>query len=175
MVIDISIHVSRVGDDFRWPGSTRRKHHFNPRLPCGRRREKYEKWRAERKFQSTSPVWETTTSIYLLPLGIIISIHVSRVGDDLDNFNVDEPWQKFQSTSPVWETTSKAKVKNLKAVISIHVSRVGDDLIYQFTFFTFYISIHVSRVGDDVYNWLVSNSICLISIHVSRVGDDSKN
>ena len=58
-------------------------------------------------FQSTSPVWRTTNSDYVIEFDFDISIHVPRVEDDLRvgaDIIADEI---FQSTSPVWRTTSR--------------------------------------------------------------------
>ena len=57
---DISIHVPRVGDDFR----------------CSN------KITSVQKFQSTSPVWGTTIIAERRIKSVNISIHVPRVGDD---------------------------------------------------------------------------------------------
>ncbi len=57
--------------------------YFNPRPPCGGRRLPLQLILQSEEFQSTSPVWRTTTcSITFHPSAIRISIHVPRVEDD---------------------------------------------------------------------------------------------
>ena len=124
---NISIHVLRVGDDFHfsaarvhpfpfqstssvrsttaparpgWPNGT----NFNPRPPCGGRREVDGAYVSALLFQSTSSVWRTTTYSLYYGYGLKISIHVLRVEDDDTDTNTD---------LVVW--------------ISIHVLRVEDD------------------------------------------------
>ena len=84
LLTSISIHVPRVGDDLSALSRTFAKNrHFNPRPPCGGR----------------------------LPDGIehdwdeVISIHVPRVGDDFPYVYTVLAIILFQSTSPVWGTT----------------------------------------------------------------------
>ena len=79
----ISIHGSRVGPDLtrRVRGIPRK--HFNPRVPCGTRRDLTDAERdAELEFQSTGPVWDPTMSFVMRKTPLNISIHGSRVGPD---------------------------------------------------------------------------------------------
>ena len=102
--------------------------YFNPRPPCGGRREK----------------------VAQHPDGDAISIHVLRVEDDTAaytyymgarNFNPRPPCggrlaylctvtppTAFQSTSSVWRTTAQGAVLQRAGAISIHVLRVEDDM-----------------------------------------------
>ena len=124
----ISIHVPRVEDDQSNSGKGTFGVYFNPRPPCGGR-QLYNKLNGREKvFQSTSPVWRTTTltvSDLSSPTNFnprppcggrplefnaiehdkIISIHVPRVEDDIDICVLDVLKLRFQSTSPVWRTT----------------------------------------------------------------------
>ena len=63
------------------------------------------------KFQSTSPAWGTTIRAGFLPDIDGISIHVPRVGDDLE----------------------QKKPSSVGGNISIHVPRVGDDGNYAYS------------------------------------------
>ena len=123
----ISIHAPRVGSDSLMPILATFCTDFNPRSPCGERRdpsgEQADNWYfnprspcGERQlaiitikllfqFQSTLPVWGATTA-----------------GGSLIGFN------KFQSTLPVWGATL-TQVPSLTAAtsISIHAPRVGSD------------------------------------------------
>ena len=56
-------------------------------------------------FQSTSPVWRTTSTAKNKKQQIWISIHVPRVEDDLVIRVHHIHRGVFQSTSPVWRTT----------------------------------------------------------------------
>ena len=56
----ISIHVLRVEDDFSRQNHGKRVKNFNPRPPCGGRRDGKTKARKADAFQSTSSVWRTT-------------------------------------------------------------------------------------------------------------------
>ena len=101
----ISIHAPRVGCDHRLPAQTSYSGYFNPRTPCGVRRETGLCGIPHRQFQSTHPVWGATTKPRSLPLrgfyfnprtpcgvrrclcwplcgGGQISIHAPRVGCD---------------------------------------------------------------------------------------------
>ena len=80
--------------------------HFYPRPPCGGRR-------------CTKPVYH---------YNVHISIHVPRVGDDVDAVCFGVTASAFLSTSPVWGTTAgPGSFMSPDAKISIHVPRVGDD------------------------------------------------
>ena len=147
----ISIHASRVGGDARpdyqsflktlfqstppvWEATRSLAmdylliRHFNPRLPCGRRRLSGSFPASHvRKFQSTPPVWEATT-IY---------------GNSTDG-------SKFQSTPPVWEATPKprsdgSQVKKFQSTPPVWEATTTEIS----TLFHCRISIHASRVGGD--------------------------
>ena len=127
--------------------------------------------RGTKPFQSTSPVWGMTVS---RAMGIHtgrISIHIPRVGDDLDLIAVDTINERFQSTSPVWGMTYTSRVLFSRIRISIHIPRVGDDTFSQASKPSCRISIHIPRVGDDrKQRFLLREQ--KISIHIPRVGDD---
>ena len=102
--------------------------HFNPRSPCGERRDNSSPLRAQRRFQSTLPVWGATHRSCRSGEYAAISIHAPRVGSDSagvqggvghDDFNPRSPCGErrpgmrhgnyilpFQSTLPVWGATA---------------------------------------------------------------------
>ena len=59
----ISIHVLRVEDDYFCRPIHQHFHNFNPRPPCGGRRNRHAVPALDGAFQSTSSVWRTTVSI----------------------------------------------------------------------------------------------------------------
>ena len=79
---------------------------FNPRPPCGGRL--FGVLLAVRivRFQSTSSVWRTTSSLAFILIIQHISIHVLRVEDDFTPVMALLIPSEFQSTSSVWRTTS---------------------------------------------------------------------
>ena len=103
----ISIHVPRAGDDPSASGGANCLHNFNPRPPCGGRRQKSCLLRSGQNFnprppcggrpsaglnrsrrqvfQSTSPVRGTTPTSASAAPSLCISIHVPRAGDDRSN------------------------------------------------------------------------------------------
>ena len=105
-----------------------RRFYFNPRPPCGGRRECVESTGRLLGFQSTAPVWGPTLQRLRVYPRLIISIHGPRVGADsliagslylLAYFNPRPPCggrpftsspprfpPGFQSTAPVWGPTS---------------------------------------------------------------------
>ena len=80
---NISIHAPRVGRDYRWLSNLRQKIHFNPRAPCGARRNHSFPIYNLHGFQSTRPVWGATAIGATEPRPALISIHAPRVGRDL--------------------------------------------------------------------------------------------
>ena len=86
------------------PGSAKCPQNFNPRTPCGVRRNTAHLAGVSRQFQSTHPVWGATPSIAPLFQATLISIPAPRVGCD---------------DSSIWVTEHE--------VISIHAPRVGCD------------------------------------------------
>ncbi len=146
------------------------------------------------QFQSTFPVWGTTSLItsYSTPsidfnprspcgerLGRWtrytatkkISIHVPRVGNDAIN---------LRQLTQVQISIHVPRVGNdpglfaylLRRQISIHVPRAGNDLLLaHIPALWIAISIHVPRVGNDAINLRQLTQV-QISIHVPRVGND---
>ncbi len=88
-------------------GQGRGRFYFNPRSPCGERREEIVYRPSVSKFQSTLPVWGATK-----------------------NDNARRSLVIFQSTLPVWGATDLllGTIRRGKS-ISIHAPRVGSDLL----------------------------------------------
>ena len=78
----ISIHVSREGDDACSDDDGMHPAECYSRLPRGRRQTEGVVWVDRREFLSTSPARETTLGKIGYSHFLLISIHVSREGDD---------------------------------------------------------------------------------------------
>ncbi len=83
LVLCISTHVPRAGDDRQSGTPCARNTYFNPRPPCGRRQGHLFDFQFFQEFQPTSPVRETTYPFGCLTMHIDISTHVPRAGDDI--------------------------------------------------------------------------------------------
>ena len=97
----ISIHAPRAGSDSRiaWVGS--QQIHFNPRSPCGERRQRTYQTYQRQKFQSTLPVRGATVSPRGVVPSTVISIHAPRAGSDSSALLFRSRNFIFQSTLPV--------------------------------------------------------------------------
>ena len=124
----ISIHVPRVEDDSLRCWDNRQRRNFNPRPPCGGRLIRDKNLSATAGFQSTSPVWRTTS--WRVSAFLIFSYFNPRPPcGGRPREDADEWTEKiFQSTSPVWRTTPTERVWIQWLGISIHVPRVEDDV-----------------------------------------------
>ena len=191
----ISIHVPRVEDDIRGCKPHCQRRDFNPRPPCGGRRELFVDARDLQQ----------------------ISIHVPRVEDDnvlqgkkstVQHFNPRPPcggrrkksrgkiltkrfqstspvWRttfrrseshaylQFQSTSPVWRTTANTDKEHKARVISIHVPRVEDDNYDAVAGASGSTFQSTSPVWRTTRKDMLTSCVRSISIHVPRVEDDS--
>ncbi len=182
----------------RWSGGAQGEH-FNPRSPCGERRQLGQRpAHSQPEFQSTLPVWGATGHPDQPAGNGHISIHAPRVGSDNLQVILDDNVATFQSTLPVWGAT-KDKDNLVGAInISIHAPRVGSDL-HRITagLVDLAISIHAPRVGSDeivlasstsgstfqstLPVWGATNlpedywaAAFEISIHAPRVGSDQR-
>ena len=125
----ISIHAPRAGSDDEPRAGRGVPRDFNPRSPCGERRE---------------------FGQYATAASQQISIHAPRAGSDYaaGDYRYNAPG--FQSTLPVRGATEKKQ--NLLGVlyISIHAPRAGSDVMEQiFIPRRAKISIHAPRAGSD--------------------------
>ena len=124
-------------------------------------------------FQSTLPAREATVLVQFLFKVVVISIHASREGSDVNWYMNEASKYLFQSTLPAREATNKLKELLGDAEISIHASREGSDqrIVNSFPY-TFAISIHASREGSDLDVCTAISPTLTISIHASREGSD---
>ena len=122
--------------------------HFNPRAPCGARLSGLSSATCHQHFNPRAPCGAR------LPLDMLLSCAAL-----------------FQSTRPVWGATHKCNLVHPVQVISIHAPRVGRDLADGTVQCHDCISIHAPRVGRDPKPY---NLLCCvqISIHAPRVGRD---
>ena len=79
--------------------------HFNPRSPCGERRQEIGIVYEEGDFNPRSPC-----------------------GERPEEMIYDEAVRTFQSTLPVWGATVRTIYKHIPIMISIHAPRVGSDV-----------------------------------------------
>ena len=103
--IPISIHAPRVGSDQGDHLPVLAHCHFNPRSPCGERRQSglvHKEWCGY--FNPRSPCGERPIM-----------------------WRRRRSWGVFQSTLPVWGATNRGRQSWLSPSISIHAPRVGSD------------------------------------------------
>jgi len=102
---------------------------FNPRPPCGERRDTYAPAATKTQFQSTPPVRGATDERRRdVPLSLV-SIHAPRAGSDTEQSQVLATDMAFQSTPPVRGATNAESHNGMPFVVSIHAPRAGSDLI----------------------------------------------
>ena len=196
LVLGISIHAPRVGRDGRPARRPAWVNNFNPRAPCGARREDYGYCYRDftisihaprvgrdvvtqafiihkREFQSTRPVWGAT---FLRRCTILRT----------PNFNPRAPcgarpsWRgsntrqnQFQSTRPVWGATNRRAGGRPWQINFNPRAPCGARLLYgQASVAGCIISIHAPRVGRDFTLSPLPYMGSGISIHAPRVGRD---
>ena len=152
----ISIHAPRVGSDGillivgvprqyfnpRSPCGERRQLHqlipvsndFNPRSPCGERPIPTQSPTIIQTFQSTLPVWGATSVLLVLSPQ---AVH-------------------FNPRSPCGERPNRLHGYCKAAAISIHAPRVRSDVYEESAPSDWLISIHAPRVGSDTAQWEIS-------------------
>ena len=151
----ISIHVPLAGSDPLRSAACGAAPNFNPRSPCGERRQGWSALYSFNVFQSTFPLRGATTRRDKTADAEKISIHVPLAGSDkpLDppapptrNFNPRSPCGErpdshtvtasgsiFQSTFPLRGATFPVAVWRYAADISIHVPLAGSDPMLEST------------------------------------------
>ena len=102
----ISIHAPRVGRDNDQRKEKESIENFNPRAPCGARRDHRVGVVRDGRFQSTRPVWGATAYMRKYRAANYISIHAPRVGRDKRQPRKAHQPREFQSTRPVWGATA---------------------------------------------------------------------
>ena len=105
---EISIHAPREGSDFTCPGSIVTILKFQSTLPVRGATQDRQQHRGAASFQSTLPVRGATSSVSLLKLLDLISIHAPREGSDRRGPEVRHLQIQFQSTLPVRGATGRA-------------------------------------------------------------------
>ena len=81
----ISIHAPRAGSDAKlWTWRTG-MWNFNPRSPCGERRDYMPDGKPRDLFQSTLPVRGATILTFIVFPPVLISIHAPRAGSDISS------------------------------------------------------------------------------------------
>ncbi len=122
----ISIHAPRAGSDASAPRYRSRRKDFNPRSPCGERRQATPRHHYRENFNPRSPCGERRYA----PFGNIrpgyISIHAPRAGSDHDQ-TTPAHRRVFQSTLPVRGATIYKRNIWTHKTISIHAPRAGSD------------------------------------------------
>ena len=168
----ISIHAPRVGSDQArgrgCPGSG----HFNPRSPCGERREEEIRAAQSQEFQSTLPVWGATTSSnsFLLPRLFQSTLPVWGATKALMlKRQIDS---NFNPRSPCGERPKQKHQHNQLLKISIHAPRVGSDLHDRDTNPTGEPFQSTLPVWGATGLALEYGVVLDISIHAPRVGSD---
>ena len=148
--------------------------HFNPRSPCGERRQqsvvRFRKFcisiHAPRAGSDLAAYEDTG----LTP---DISIHAPRAGSDRQG-----KAQEVQHHISIHAPRAGSDAEDLiggepPALISIHAPRAGSDLTKYFCFNLIDISIHAPRAGSDAACALCQ-LVRIISIHAPRAGSDYK-
>ena len=145
----ISIHAPRVGSDLVQTQLEFLPVDFNPRSPCGERRDTIAAEILGQLFQSTLPVWGATGAAAGRQRRRSDFNPRSPCGERLRprqrqprcrNFNPRSPCgerryhddimqagMEFQSTLPVWGATAWDRMATALFEISIHAPRVGSD------------------------------------------------
>ena len=101
---------------------------FNPRPPCGGRRNNHRAVALCLNVSIHVPrVEDDSGRGYYDDKKRQVSIHVPRVEDDPEQKKKPMTGTVFQSTSPVWRTTWNVIDELMNTLVSIHVPRVEDD------------------------------------------------
>ena len=79
----VSIHAPHAGRDGFWQSVATRRRRFNPRAPCGARREGVVYLHVDVEFQSTRPMRGATHSTAKSPMGCFVSIPAPHAGRDV--------------------------------------------------------------------------------------------
>ena len=103
---EISIHAPLAGSDARRCIPTDFPSNFNPRSPCGERREEVAAISQRLEFQSTLPLRGATHRACSCAPSFLISIHAPLAGSDLTR-RLDTAVRQFQSTLPLRGATAK--------------------------------------------------------------------
>ena len=145
----ISIHAPRAGRDNYKTGQIRRYKDFNPRAPCGARRNLIQKTTVTKVFQSTRPVRGATRFPVSLDTWPMNFNPRAPCGARLTSPKMMMAGERFQSTRPVRGATDSQVQGHRWHRISIHAPRAGRDLLQDQPCKLSFISIHAPRAGRD--------------------------
>ena len=128
----ISIHAPRVGSDtsIKIRASTDDRH-FNPRSPCGERRDTPQGGITGLNISIHAPRVGSDAAFLCKFLGVLISIHAPRVGSDHLRRSAAALSTNFNPRSPCGERRNDPELRPLEPIISIHAPRVGSDVSQQ--------------------------------------------
>ena len=184
-----------AGHDFSGCGSGSPRRNFNPRAPCGARRDKSQGRRLDAdfnprapcgarpvasarfgtttEFQSTCPLRGTTERSHW---AIVVSYNFNPRAPCGARLNADAirgEILQFQSTCPLRGTTEVGVEGLVADEISIHVPLAGHDGVRgRLDGFDAQISIHVPLAGHDPKERRILSVQTEISIHVPLAGHD---
>ena len=149
----ISIHVLRVEDDGKADDEKVHTKDFNPRPPCGGRRDSHMTNHEIILFQSTSSVWRTTEGVgFQTCTTEDFNPRPPCGGRHRRDYTATVP-TAFQSTSSVWRTTSRFfTAERCRAYFNPRPPCGGRHDLRLCQFPGQEISIHVLRVEDDSKN-----------------------
>ena len=102
----ISIHAARVGSDAGYGYGQQGHDYFNPRCPCGQRRNSLKVTHDELMISIHAARVGSDYFHFPLDKQENISIHAARVGSDLLRPLPARAALRFQSTLPVWAATA---------------------------------------------------------------------
>ena len=123
----ISIHAPLAGCDKSASVLAVLYSNFNPRTPCGVRRNDAIALSKSSAFQSTHPLRGATKHIKSLQCRCHISIHAPLAGCDMRSESPSRQSQPFQSTHPLRGATLHGQGKRNAGNISIHAPLAGCD------------------------------------------------
>ncbi len=169
----ISIHAPRVGSDARYRLIRVQMHHFNPRSPCGERRQLGQRpahsqpisihaprvgsdsWSTRHPgrfsgFQSTLPVWGATNGVYAKLDRLEHFNPRSPCGERQQHWRYIQSCRRFQSTLPVWGATTRWAVCaagwQFQSTLPVWGATTSNYSMVGLQ----NISIHAPRVGSDI-------------------------
>ena len=123
----ISIHAPLTGSDPLGPCGPTCSFYFNPRSPYGERRYRVCKGSRASKFQSTLPLRGATSTIWVFPLILSISIHAPLTGSDRLRLASWYHPENFNPRSPYGERLGFGGRAGNTKMISIHAPLTGSD------------------------------------------------
>ena len=126
-IVPISIHAPHAGCDPTRALSTQTRRNFNPRTPCGVRRQRRCGMPAHASFQSTHPMRGATCKSFSAACRCTISIHAPHAGCDISKLDGLAGLLRFQSTHPMRGATHATLLQISNCTISIHAPHAGCD------------------------------------------------